>query len=288
MKMNKSATITAILTMTLLAGHALAQNDPVMGIDFAVSKDNLPQKKPVYSPYVGQSHPNRVYWGDSHLHTAYSWDAGLVGNTLGPDEAYRFAKGEKVIASSGQPVKLVRPLDWLVVADHAESLGVAVMLERSDPAILQSETGRKTHDLYKKGDIMGAFQTWGFNVIVKGNNPLKDPKFTRVIWEEIIDYAEIHNQPGAFTAFIGYEWSSSPEGNNLHRVVVMRDDADEARQVLPFGATDSSDPEDLWRWMADYEKKTGGMRRKPARASKSIVIMRNADQPGNRCTKSRR
>ena len=256
--MNESATITAVLMFTLLAEHALAQNDQVTGVDFAVSKENVPQKELIYSPYVGQSYPDRVFWGDSHLHTSYSWDAGLVGNTLGPDEAYRFAKGQRVIASSGQPVKLVRPLDWLVVADHAESLGVAVLIERSDPAILQSDIGRQTHDLYKKGDIYGAFQTWGFNVIIGGNDPLKDSMFTRRVWEEIIDYAEAHNQPGAFTAFIGYEWSSSPAGNNLHRVVVMRDDADEARQVLPFGATDSSDPEDLWRWMAGYEQKTGG------------------------------
>ena len=211
-----------------------------------------------YSPYVNQTHPNRVFWGDSHLHTSYSWDAGLVGNTLGPDAAYRFAKGEQVTASSGQDVKLVRPLDWLVVADHAESLGVAVLIERSDPAILESEVGRKTHDLYKKGDIYEAFETWGLNVIVGGNNPLTDENLTRSVWEEIIGYAEVHNQPGAFTAFIGYEWSSVPQGNNLHRVVVMRDGGEEAKQVLPFPAYDSVDPEDLWRWMADYEETTGG------------------------------
>ncbi len=210
--MNKSATIATILTITLLAGHALAQNNQVVGVDFAVSKENVTQKAPIYSPYVGQSHPDRVFWGDSHLHTSYSWDAGLVGNTLGPDEAYRFAKGQQVVASSGQAVKLVRPLDWLVVADHAESLGVAVLIERSDPAILQSEVGRQTHDLYKKGDIFGAFQTWGFNVIVGGKDPLKDPKFTRRVWEEIIDYAEAHNQPDVFTAFIG--------GRRVQRVTI--------------------------------------------------------------------
>ncbi len=253
-----SLTLGLSMTFTLLAEPASAQDEQVTGVDFAVSKENLPEKPPIYSPHVGQSHPNRVYWGDSHLHTSYSWDAGLVGNTLGPDEAYRFAKGEQVVASFGQPVKLVRPLDWLVVADHAESMGVAVLIDRSDPAILQSEIGRQTHDLYKKGDIYGAYQTWGLDVIVKGNNPLKDPKFTRMIWDEMIDYAEVHNQPGVFTAFIGYEWSSSPEGNNLHRVVVMRDGADEARQVLPFTAFESMDPEDLWRWMATYEEKTGG------------------------------
>jgi hypothetical protein len=235
-----------------------AQNNQTTGADFAVTEDNLPDRPPIYSPFVGQSFPDRVYWGDSHLHTKYSWDAGLVGNTLSPDEAYRFAKGQQVTASSGQPVKLVRPLDWLVVADHAESLGVAVLIDRSDPAILKSEIGRLTHDLYKQGDIYGAFETWGFNVIVSGNDPLQDPDLTRSVWEEIIQYAEQHNQPGAFTAFIGYEWSSAPEGNNLHRVVVMRDGAEEAQQVLPFPAYDSSDPEDLWRWMTAYEEKTGG------------------------------
>ena len=254
----KSASISIVLMCCLASGYALAQDGQTTGSDFAISRDNVPQKEPIYSPYVGQSHPDRVYWGDSHLHTSYSWDAGLVGNTLGPDEAYRFAKGQQVMASSGQPVKLVRPLDWLVVADHAESLGVAVLIDRSDPAILASDVGRQTHDLYKKGDIYGAFETWGFNVIVKGNNPLTDENLTRSVWEEIIDHAEAHNQPGAFTAFIGYEWSAAPAGNNLHRVVVMRDGGDKAKQVLPFGSYDSDDPEDLWRWMAGYQDKIGG------------------------------
>jgi hypothetical protein len=249
----KSASISIVLMCCLASGYALAQDGQTTGSDFAISRDNVPQKEPIYSPYVGQSHPDRVYWGDSHLHTSYSWDAGLVGNTLGPDEAYRFAKGQQVMASSGQPVKLV-----LVVADHAESLGVAVLIDRSDPAILASDVGRQTHDLYKKGDIYGAFETWGFNVIVKGNNPLTDENLTRSVWEEIIDHAEAHNQPGAFTAFIGYEWSAAPAGNNLHRVVVMRDGGDKAKQVLPFGSYDSDDPEDLWRWMAGYQDKTGG------------------------------
>ncbi len=242
----------------LLAAPGLAQDDQSIGIDFAIYPDDVPEVREHYSPFVNTAYPARVYWGDSHLHTSYSWDAGLVGNTLGPDEAYRFAKGEQVMASSRQPAKLVRPLDWLVVADHAESLGVAVLIERSDPAILNNEIGRTTHDLYKAGDIYGAFQTWGLNAIVLGNDPLNDPALTRTVWEEIIETAEDHNQPGRFTAFIGYEWSSSPAGNNLHRVVIMRDGAAQAKQVLPFTAYESSDPEDLWQWLADYEEKTGG------------------------------
>jgi hypothetical protein len=250
--------LSAALLITILSAHAAAQESQTTGADFAMTKENVPEKASVYSPFVGQSYPDRVFWGETHLHTSYSWDAGLVGNTLNPDMAYRFAKGEQVVASSGQPVKLVRPLDWLVIADHAESLGVAVLIERSDPAILESDVGRRTHDLYKEGDIYGAFETWAFNVVIGGNDPLKDPALTRSVWEEVIDHAENHNEPGRFTTFIGFEWSSSPEGNNLHRVVVMRDGAAETKQVLPFGSVDSSDPEDLWRWMANYEENTSG------------------------------
>jgi hypothetical protein len=228
---------TAALIFLVFCAHASAQDQQTTGVDFAMKKADVPEKLSVYSPFVGQGFPNRVFWGETHLHTSYSWDAGLVGNTLGPDEAYRFAKGQQMIASSGQPVKLVRPLDWLVIADHAESLGVAVLIERSDPAILESDVGRRTHDFYKAGNIYDAFETWAFNVVVGGNDPLKDPALTRSVWEEIVDHAENHNEPGRFTAFVGFEWSSSPGGNNLHRVVVMRDGAAAAKQVLPFGST---------------------------------------------------
>ncbi|MFA9562105.1 MAG: DUF3604 domain-containing protein, partial [Nitrospirota bacterium] len=258
LKLSAFAMLTAILGLSVATEKTFAQDDVVTGPDFVVMKDELPKREKTYSPFVNSGFPNRVFWGDSHLHTSYSWDAGLVGNTLGPDEAYRFAKGEQVMASSGQPVKLVRPLDWLVVADHAESLGVAVLIERSDPAILKSEVGRTTHDLYKEGKIYEAFENWGLNVIVGGNDPLKDPVLTSTVWEEIVDHAENHNVPGQFTAFIGYEWSSAAKGNNLHRVVVMRDGAAEAKKALPFTAFESDDPEKLWEWMAAYEENTGG------------------------------
>jgi len=91
-----------------------------------------------YSPFVGDDYPDRVFWGDTHLHTSYSYDAGLVGNNLGPDEAYRFAKGEQVISATKVPAKLVRPLDWLVVADHAETMGVPVLIQGSDPTLLKT------------------------------------------------------------------------------------------------------------------------------------------------------
>lgn len=113
-----------------------------------------------------------------------------------------------------------------------------------------------THDLYKEGKVYEAFENWGQNVIVGGDDPLKDPVLTRTVWEEIVDHAENHNIPGQFTALIGYEWSSGPGGNNLHRVVVMRDSGSEAKKALPFAAYESDDPEKLWDWMEAYEEKT--------------------------------
>ncbi|NDR57943.1 DUF3604 domain-containing protein [Aliiruegeria sabulilitoris] len=243
---------------SLAAGPLLSQQNNTFGTDFAVSSEDLPSTRGEYSPFVGQNFPNRVFWGDSHLHTSYSWDAGLVGGRLDPGDAYRFARGEEVTGSFGVRAQLVRPLDWLVVADHAESLGVAQMIERADPRLLATDVGRATYDLWKAGDAYGAFAEWGSNVIVGGDDPLNDPEIARTVWEEITAYAEQFNDPGAFTAFIGYEWTSAPGGNNLHRVIVYRNDASKADQLLPYGGTDSSDPEDLWTWMETYEAKTGG------------------------------
>lgn len=125
-----------------LPGFVLAQ-------DVAVTKEDIKIGGKEYSPYLYQSYPNRVFWGDTHLHTSYSTDAGMVGNTLGPDEALRFAKGEKVTSSTGLPARLIRPLDFLVVADHAETLGLAPMIEASDPELLKDPTGKRWHDMVK-------------------------------------------------------------------------------------------------------------------------------------------
>jgi hypothetical protein len=248
----------AIAVLVALAPTYLSAAESALGSDFAIDRENAPVLKKNYSPFVGDDYPDRVFWGDTHLHTSYSYDAGLVGNTLGPDKAYQFARGEQVISATGVPAKLVRPLDWLVVADHAETLGVPVLIQRSDPGLLATEIGKKTHDLYMEGKVYEAFEYYGLKVLVEGNNPMDDPNIVRTMWEEMVGFAEEYNEPGKFTAFIGYEWSAMPAGNNLHRVVVMRDDGDKASEVLPFAAYDSDDPEDLWAWMARYEEKTGG------------------------------
>jgi len=219
-------------------------------------------KKVTYSPYPAKTFPNRVYFGDTHLHTSYSADAGMAGAIVGPEDAYRFARGEAVKSNSGLPVKLSRPLDFLVVADHAENLGLAPMIAASDPGLLKSEWGKKVHDLAKTGTIEG--QGAAFNMWIAAMQELKDPfkgqekTMAEPAWRYITATAEKYNEPGRFTAFIGFEWTSGPNGDNLHRNVIFRDGKAKADQIIPLSYYDTGDPEDLWKWMADYEKKTGG------------------------------
>ncbi len=213
----------------------------------------------VYSPYADDNFPQNVYFGDLHLHTSFSMDAGMVGNTLTPEDAYRFASGKRVITSSGQPAKLVRPLDFLMVADHGTNLGVAPMLWSADPDLLATEYGKKWYDLVQAGKGKeGVYLPW-LQTTMQGKDMIKSDKIMKNAWTQEMDAAEKYNQPGLFTAIIGYEWTSMPNGgDNLHRVVVFKDGRDTVGQTLPFTAFDSVDPEDLWKFMADYEKNTGG------------------------------
>ena len=254
--MNKTSMVTIItalcLTFALGAAAAFAQ-------EYTIGKEDIKGDEADYSPYVDRNIPDRVFWGDTHLHTSYSPDAGLVGNTLGPEEAYRFARGEEVTASSGLRAKLLRPLDFLVVSDHAEYIGLADLIRSSDPALLADPIGKRWHDLFRSGPE-GAYKAF---VEILGSATSRQEQFRgdaikRSIWERFTATAERYNEPGRFSAFIGFEWSSLPKGNNLHRVVIFRDDAERARQVLPYSLFDSEDPEDLWTYLAAYEKKTNG------------------------------
>jgi len=213
-----------------------------------------------YSPYPKQNFPDQVFFGDTHLHTAYSTDAGMVGCTLGPEDAYRFARGETVTSSTGLPARLRRPLDFLVVSDHSENLGLAPAIAESDPELLKNEWGKMEHDLVKSGTegALKAYENW-MEQNAKREDPLAEmTELKKTMWERETEAAEKYNQPGLFTAFIGFEWTSMPDGNNLHRNVIFRDGKDKADQIVPFSQYDSFDPEDLWKWMEDYEKKTGG------------------------------
>jgi hypothetical protein len=221
--------------------------------------------KPHYSPYAGRNFPMRPFFGDTHLHTSFSMDAGASGTRLGPRDAYVFAKGNEVTSSSGQRVKLARPLDFLVVADHSDGMGFFPLILNGDPAVMADPQGRKWNEMIHSGkggeaafDIVASFSK---GTISKAIMPVPGTPAYRGAWQETIAAAEAFNDPGRFTAFIGYEWTSTTGGNNLHRNVIFRDNADKAGRVEPYTTVPplgSDNPVDLWKWMAAYEEKTGG------------------------------
>ena len=222
-----------------------------------------------YSPYAKRGFPERPLWGDSHLHTSLSMDAGLFGNRLPPRDAYRFARGEEVVSSTGQAVRLSRPLDWLVVADHSDGMGLIGDVAAGKPELLAYEQGAR----WIKGFAQGgdtAVQT-ALDLISTFSQGEMDPemfalyspgsKLYKNLWEKVVDEAEAFNDPGRFTAFVGFEWTSLIKGNNMHRVVIMRDGAVRAKQVVAYTTqppVGSPDPRDLWKYLANYEQKTGG------------------------------
>jgi hypothetical protein len=212
-----------------------------------------------YSPYVGRDYPQNVYFGDTHLHTSVSLDSFGDGNTVvGPDEAYRWAKGETIAADDGMPTRISRPLDFLMVADHAEYLGVVPGLARKDPILLNDPEGARWAKMIEDGQLASHVFSEFIYDVTGNQSRLNNPEFSQSVWENIIDTAEAHNEPGKFTAIIGYEYSPFPNGNNLHRVVVFRDGKEKTRQLLPFSAFDSQNPEDFWVYLQAYEGKTGG------------------------------
>ena len=212
------------------------------------------------SPPVAQEFPRQVWWGDTHLHTSNSFDAYPFQNeTLGPAEAYRFARGETVVSAGiGRPVRLRRPLDWLVVSDHAEYLGMTKALFQGSEVLRSHPVGAELYGLVQEGQRIEAVMTLG-NSIAEREELFDDPDLKRDIWARFAAIADAHDVPGRFTAFIVFEWTSMPgTGDNLHRVVVYRDGAERAATRTPFSVFDSEDPEDLWAWMADYARDTGG------------------------------
>ncbi len=222
-----------------------------------------------YSPYALRTFPDKVYWGETHLHTAVSMDAGLFGATLGHEEAYRFARGEKVTSSHGLPVKLSRPLDWLVVADHSDLMGFAPDLVGGAPNVLADPKGKYWYEETQKGGTAAAqatldlVQNWAAGTLPEKilNDYSPGSKVYSSVWNNITETADRFNEPGHFTALIGYEWTSMPKGNNLHRNVVLRDGGERARKMMPMTTQPplgSTNVLDLYAWLEKYEATTGG------------------------------
>ena len=264
MKVFKTLLFCTALTV-FITGNLSAQDSPGLP---GPSEDTEPmQKKDTYSPYAGRNFPTSVFWGDTHLHTGMSMDAGAFGARLDPEDAYQFARGEELISSTGVPVKLSRPLDFLVVADHSDNMGFFPRLFAGEPEMLADPTGKKWYDMVQAGgqegvkaaiEIIIAFSQGTFPEVLDSRPG--DPAF-RSAWEMAMEAAEKYNDPGRFTSFIGYEWTSNTGGNNLHRVVIFRDDMNKASMTLPYTTLKpegSDNPRDLWNWMSDYEVRSGG------------------------------
>ena len=255
----KNRRVHALLVAGILVILVFVQ--PGFSQELIPDKGTVVHNQPDYSPFVDQYFPTRVLWGDTHLHTANSPDAGFFGNTLGPEAAYRFARGEEIRSSHGLRAKLSQPLDFLVIADHAEYYGLPVLVREGDPTLLADPVGKRWHGMFNESPEAAheaAMEMVRSGAAADPRELIENPAVKRSVWERYIATAEVYNDPGRFTTLIGYEWSSMPNGGNLHRVVIFRDGAERTGQIMPFSLFDSQDPEDLWKYMAAYEAKTGG------------------------------
>ncbi len=212
---------------------------------------------------VDTARPTRVYFGDTHVHTGWSADAGLDGAITGPEDAFRLARGDSVKSNTGRMVKLSRPFDWMVITDHSDGMGTINEIAAGNPEMVADSVVKRWSEALKSGDEdrMNAAKV---DVITRQSQKrlpatMVDPKWMVSAWEKTIAIADKYNEPGRFTAMIGYEWTvNAGGGDNLHRNVIYRDDAAHARQMLPLTTFQTEDPEGLWKWMAEYEARTGG------------------------------
>ena len=218
-----------------------------------------------YSPYAGRAYPTRPLFGDTHLHSANSGDAFGAGNRFTPEQTYHIARGEGVVSTTGIPFKLPRPLDFVVISDHAEGLGLLTQVYEGNPAFMADATLLRWRNMMHSSDAEGSQATTEMIAAQSSNSlppVLTNPKVAgpamMSVWQQYTATSDEYNDPGNFTTIIGYEWTPLPGGDNLHRNVLLRDGKGAADQVFPFSSWNSEDPEQLWAWMESYEQKTGG------------------------------
>ncbi len=209
------------------------------------------------------SWPTRAYFGDTHVHTGWSADAGLDGAILTPEDAFRFARGDTVKSNTGQDAKLSKPLDWMVITDHSDGMGTISEITGRNPEMMADPVIKDLADALSSGDPERAHKAVRSVIDMQSNGRLPkllmDPKWMVSAWKKTIAIADKYNDPGKFTALIGYEWTvNAGGGDNLHRNIIYRDDASFAGQMLPLTTFQTMDPEKLWEWMAKYQAKTGG------------------------------
>lgn len=211
------------------------------------------------------AYPEKVFWGDTHLHTSNSPDAFGFGTRLDPEAALRFARGEEVTSSTGQKARLARPLDFLVISDHSDGFATVKNLYEAPRAMISDPTLLRWYDLLHKGPE-GSMQATAELIDAKAKgtlppeilNPKAAEDMLRKDWLSHIAAVERYNEPGKFTAFVGFEYTLMDEGRNLHRNVMFRDSGNKAATVLPLASFGTVVPDGLWDYMDAYAAKTGG------------------------------
>ncbi len=244
---------------------------PLLAQDLPADEEQLSAiyKRKNYSPFAGRTFPAVPLWGDTHLHTSLSFDAGAFGNRLNPRAAYRFARGEEIISSTGQNVRLARPLDWLAITDHSDGMGFTDDALAASPLVTKYEQGAGWSKGFRAGgqeavdatlDMIKAFSQGKMDPEMFANYSPGSRRFS-TLWDDVIKNAEDFNNPGKFTTFIAFEWTSLVNGGNMHRNVIFRDGGDRARQILPYTTSPpmgSADPLDLYNYLEKYEARTNG------------------------------
>ena len=237
----------------------------IVGALVLTGESPAPAQAATSTSSIDAVYPQRPLWGDTHLHTANSFDAFTAGLRLTPEDALRFARGEGVTMAGGQIAKLQRPLDFLVVTDHSDAIGTTADLYNTPENQVADPTLKRWRAaMHQGGDA--AYKAFREMVIAASRGTLP-PDFaspermretSRRVWDAQLAAVERYNEPGRFTAMVGFEYSLQPNGNTLHRNVIFRDGIDRARQVLPFPSDGKAGPEPLWAFMDAYEKQTGG------------------------------
>ena len=249
--------LTLVLGMVVLAAASMPSISESQ--EYVPSKDavveNISQTE--FSPYVGREYPTDVFWGETHLHTAVSVDAGTMCR-VGQEDAYRFARGETITTTHGLRARLSRPLDWLVIADHSEMYGLMPQLLKGDPEILATEKGKRWYDMLMTDDRDQIFAA-AMEIVAslqQPDPPIESDKSVKNAWHEYTALADKYNEPGRFTTLIGWEWTALG-GFNLHRNVIFRGGSSVANQTVPYSQFDSQNPEDLWRFLSEFQADTG-------------------------------
>jgi Protein of unknown function (DUF3604) len=258
--MSKSCVLSSLaIALALSVMPAMAQDSAGLDPEFLKGRP--------YSPYADRGFPTQVFFGDTHVHTALSADAGGGGTRLLPRDSYRFARGEQVTSNTGQPVKLRTPFDFYMITDHSDGMGVITDIISGAPNIMADPEGKKYNEEFNAGGeralraaqkLTGDFAQGKISPVL--NYQPGNPAYKRT-WIDIVAAAEEFNDPGKFTTFIAFEWTSLVNGNNLHRNVIFRDGPERAGQIEPYTTTPpigSPNPRDLWTWLQNYEDKTGG------------------------------